>query len=169
MENQQGPAGQHRELCSILCNNLMVTRGKDGEGILRESGMDMDTLLYLTWRTSKDLLSGTGSSAQCRVAAWMGGELGEKGCMGAYSCPYAGHLKPSQHCSLAMLSHFSRVRLCVTPWTAAYQAPLSLGFSRQEHWSGVPLPSPVHWLYPSIKLNVYIKKAVSIPVLLRLC
>ena len=30
MENQQGPAGQHRELCSILCNNLMVTRGKDG-------------------------------------------------------------------------------------------------------------------------------------------
>ena len=29
MENQQGPAGQHRELCSILCNNLMVTRGKD--------------------------------------------------------------------------------------------------------------------------------------------
>ena len=30
MENQQGPAGQHRELCSILCNNLMVPRGKDG-------------------------------------------------------------------------------------------------------------------------------------------
>ena len=30
MENQQGPAGQHRELCSILCNDLMVTRGKDG-------------------------------------------------------------------------------------------------------------------------------------------
>ena len=30
MENQQGPAVQHRELCSILCNNLMVTRGKDG-------------------------------------------------------------------------------------------------------------------------------------------
>ena len=35
----------------------------------------------------------------------------------------------------------SRVRLCATPWTAAYQAPLSMGFSRQEHWSGVPLPS----------------------------
>ena len=49
-----------------------------GAGILRESGMDMDTLLYLTWRTSKDLLSGTGSSAQCRAAAWLGGELGEK-------------------------------------------------------------------------------------------
>ena len=36
----------------------------------------------------------------------------------------------------------SRVRLLATPWTAAYQAPLSTGFSRQEHWSGVPLPSP---------------------------
>ena len=37
----------------------------------------------------------------------------------------------------------SRVRLLVTPWTAAYQAPLSMGFSRQEYWNGVPLPSPV--------------------------
>ena len=35
----------------------------------------------------------------------------------------------------------SRVWLCVTPWTAAYQAPPSMGFSRQEYWSGVPLPS----------------------------
>ena len=39
----------------------------------------------------------------------------------------------------------SRVGLVVTPWTAAYQAPLSMGFSRQEYWSGVPLPSP--WVY----------------------
>ena len=36
----------------------------------------------------------------------------------------------------------SHVRLVATPWTAAYQAPLSLGFSRQEYWSGLPLPSP---------------------------
>ena len=36
----------------------------------------------------------------------------------------------------------SRVSLLVTTWTAAYQAPLSMGFSRQEYWSGVPLPSP---------------------------
>ena len=35
----------------------------------------------------------------------------------------------------------SRIRLFTTPWTAAYQAPLSVGFSRQEYWSGVPLPS----------------------------
>ena len=36
----------------------------------------------------------------------------------------------------------SRVRLFETPWTAAYQAPPPMGFSRQEYWSGVPLPSP---------------------------
>jgi len=36
----------------------------------------------------------------------------------------------------------SRVWLCVTPWTVAHQAPLSMGFSRQEYWSGLPLPSP---------------------------
>ena len=37
----------------------------------------------------------------------------------------------------------SCVRLLVTPWTAAYQAPPSMGFSRREYWSGVPLPSPI--------------------------
>ena len=36
----------------------------------------------------------------------------------------------------------SHVRLLATPWTAVYQAPLSMGFSRQEYWSGLPLPSP---------------------------
>ena len=45
---------------------------------------------------------------------------------------------------LLLLSRFSRVRLCVTPQTAAHQAPLSLGFSRQEHWNGLPFPSPMH-------------------------
>ena len=40
-------------------------------------------------------------------------------------------------------SLFSRVRLCVTPQMAAHQAPPSLGFSRQEHWSGLPFPSPM--------------------------
>ena len=45
---------------------------------------------------------------------------------------------------LLLLSRFSRVRLCATPWTAAHEAPPSLGFSRQEYWSGLPLPSPMH-------------------------
>ena len=45
---------------------------------------------------------------------------------------------------LLLLSCFSHVRLCATPQTAAHQAPPSLGFSRQEHWSGLPFPSPMH-------------------------
>ena len=45
---------------------------------------------------------------------------------------------------LLPLSRFSRVRLCATPKTAAHQAPPPLGFSRQEHWSGLPFPSPMH-------------------------
>ena len=41
-----------------------------------------------------------------------------------------------------MISHFSRVQLFVTPWTVARQAPLSMEFSRQEYWSGLPCPPP---------------------------
>ena len=44
------------------------------------------------------------------------------------------------------MKSLGRVRLLATPWTAAYQAPSSMGFSRQEYWSGVPLPSLVLWL-----------------------
>ena len=40
----------------------------------------------------------------------------------------------------------NRIRLLATPWTAAYQAPPSMGFSRQEYWSGVPLPSPICYI-----------------------
>ena len=42
---------------------------------------------------------------------------------------------------LQSMGSLSRVRLFTTPWTAAYQGPPSMGFSRQEYWSGVPLPS----------------------------
>ena len=45
---------------------------------------------------------------------------------------------------MLLLSRFSRVRLCATPKTAAHQASPSLGFSWQEHWSGLPYPSPMH-------------------------
>ena len=47
----------------------------------------------------------------------------------------------------------SRVRLSTTPWTAAYQAPPSVGFSRQEYWSRVPLPSPSPSIMADIKKN----------------
>ena len=45
---------------------------------------------------------------------------------------------------LLLLSRFSRVQLCATPRMAAHQGPPSLGFSRQEHWSRLPFPSPMH-------------------------
>jgi len=44
----------------------------------------------------------------------------------------------------AKVKSLSRVRLFATPWTAVYQAPPSMGFPRQECWSGMPLPSPHH-------------------------
>ena len=45
----------------------------------------------------------------------------------------------------------SRVRLFATPWTIAYKAPLSMGFSRQEYWSGLPFPSPEDLADPGVK------------------
>ena len=52
--------------------------------------------------------------------------------------------KAMTHLLLLLLSCFSRVRLCATPQTEAHQPSPSLGFSRQEHWSGLPFPSPMH-------------------------
>ena len=43
---------------------------------------------------------------------------------------------------MSLSHHFSRVQLVATPWTAAHQAPQSMGFCRQECWSGLPFPSP---------------------------
>ena len=70
---------------------------------------------------------------------------------------------------------FSRIQLFATPWTAAYQAPPSMGFSRQEYWSGGPSPSPSEclrhtlsskWLKPSSS-SLY-HKYNSVPVFLKL-
>ena len=59
---------------------------------------------------------------------------------------------------LLLLSCLSRVWLCATPQMAAHQAPPSLGFSRQEHWSGLPFPSPMHenekWKWSRARLVV---------------
>ena len=67
---------------------------------------------------------------------------------------------------LLLLSYFGRVRLCVTPETAAHQAPLSLGFSRQEHWSG--LSSPIvrrNFLLQCVKVKSESEVAQSCPTL----
>ena len=48
----------------------------------------------------------------------------------------------------------SCVQLLVTPWTTAYQAPPSMGFSRREYWSGVPLPSPnLFWVISNLEMD----------------
>ena len=52
---------------------------------------------------------------------------------------------------LCVLSDFSHVRLCATLWTVALQTPLSMGFSRQEYWSGLPCPSPGNLPNPGIE------------------
>ena len=70
-----------------------------GEGIVREFGMNMYTLLYLKWITNKDLLYFTGNSAQCYVAAWTGGQFGGEWIhLRVWLSSLAVHLKLSQHC-----------------------------------------------------------------------
>ena len=62
------------------------------------------------------------------------------------SCSHIDHVArvytPSSGCLCAVLRCFNRILLCVTPWTVACQASLSMGFSRQEYWSGWPCPPP---------------------------
>ena len=65
-------------------------------------------------------------------------------CRCTHSEETCGYGRRKELLLLLLLSCFSRVRLCETAETAAHQAPPSLGFSRQEHWSGLPFPSPVH-------------------------
>ena len=91
---------ENRYRVTDLEKEFVVTGKKDGgEGIVRESGMDMDTLLDFTWRTSKDLLDSTGDSAQCHVAARMGGGFGgEWTPVYAQLSLFAVHLKLPQHC-----------------------------------------------------------------------
>ena len=57
----------------------------------------------------------------------------------------------------------SRVQLFATPWTVAYQAPLSMGFSRQECWSGLPFPSPGDLPNPGIEPGSLALRADTLP------
>ena len=57
---------------------------------------------------------------------------------------FTWHVSEVHLCCVCMLSHFSHVQLFATQWPIARQAPLSIGFSRQEYWSRLPCPSPGH-------------------------
>ena len=60
-----------------------------------------------------------------------------------------------------MLSHFSHVQLFMTLWTVAHQAPLSMGFSRQEYWNGLPCPPPGDLPNLGIKLMSFMSPALA--------
>ena len=77
--NEAYPTGTERQTAiSILFLALMTNTSpaRNMEGIVREFGVNMYTLLYLKWITNKDLLYSTGNSAQCYVAVWMGEDFG---------------------------------------------------------------------------------------------
>ena len=62
---------------------------------------------------------------------------------------------------VCILSCFSHVRLFVTLWTIGYQVPLSIGFSREEYWSGLPCPSPGDLLNPGINPVSFMSPALG--------
>ena len=66
-----------------------------------------------------------------------------------------------KHTRACMLSRFSRVLVSETLWTIAYQAPLSKGSSRQEHWSGLPCPPPGPLPDPGIESTSLIPRALA--------
>ena len=67
-------------------------------------------------------------------------------------CGYAVRKRrPEADLYVVKVKSLSHVQLCATPWTVTYQAPSSMGFSRQEYWSGLPFPSPGDLPYPRIE------------------
>ena len=90
---------------------------------------------------------------------WWGGVL--------HVCPWAG---PDFQCvcvcvcvCMCVCCRFSHVRLFATPWTAAGQVPLSMEFSRQEYWSGLPFPSPGDLPHPGMEPRSPAQQANSLP------
>ena len=73
------------------------------------------------------------------------------------------HLTRAKQC-VCVPCCFSHALLSATPWTAAHQAPLSMGFSRQEYWSGLPGPSPGNLPNPGVKTVSPALQADSLPL-----
>ena len=111
--------------------------------------LSLSTLLDLKWITNRELLHSTGSSAQCCVAAWMGGEFGGEW-IHVYVYGWVALLCTWNPCTwvpalLGTTTSTSAMKECyllshvwhfATPWTGARQAPLSIEFSKKEYWSG---------------------------------
>ena len=104
-ERKKRTHSQNRNRLTDLENKLTGCQEWEGwgEGIVREFGMDMCTVLYLKWISNKVLLYSTGNSAQCYVAAWMGGGIWARmDTYGSMADPFAVHLKLLQYCLLAI-------------------------------------------------------------------
>ena len=97
---------------------------------------------YGYFRTEKDPRTTTQASLVQKVCLTRENAL--QAMLGSVNCP---------HCGFGESEKVLVIQSCltVTPWTAAHQAPLSMGFSRQEFWSGLPFPSPGDLPYPWIK------------------
>ena len=114
----------------------------EGEGRMNwERSIDIHTLPCVTQITSGKLLYNTGSPAS--ILWWLRGMgVGKEGIW--YDCGWFALYGRNQHNIIKSLCYAKslRTQLFVTPWTVARQAPLSMEFSRQEDWSGLPFPSP---------------------------
>ena len=133
--------GSHHECECVSCSVL--------SGSLRPCGLQPARLLCPWDSSGKNTRVGCHSLLQ-EIFPTQGSKLGLLHCRQILSEPPNSHqlstiyIESIVYMLLLLLNRFSRVRLCVTPQTAAHQAPLSLGFSRQEHWSGLPVPSPMN-------------------------
>ena len=133
LQGSNGSADIEQTYCHGVGSRGGVYQGEGGTN--RESSMEIHTLTYVKERASGNLLCESRNSNRAYVKTLrgvMGWEVGGR------------FQREGTYVLLLLLSHFSHVQLCATTQTAAHQAPPSLGFPRQEHWSGLPFPSPMH-------------------------
>ena len=106
--------------------------------------MDMYTQLYLKWIIKKDLLYSTGNSAQCYMAAWMGGEFGREWIpVCVWLSPFSVHLKPSQHCWLIGYTPVQNKTKFLNPFRVTQDTTQTPNHGLQDfnNWSQLNFPA----------------------------
>ena len=122
--------------CHFLLQGIFPTHGSN----LSLLHWQVDSLPYWATATAKSL-----QSCPTLCDPWDGSPLGSPvpGILQARTLEWVAISFSNAWKWKVQVKSLSRVQPSATPWTAAFQAPLSMGFSRQEYWSGVPLPSPI--------------------------
>ena len=115
---------------------LGISRGI--RGCLREEGWEIKS--SRNFRTSGFSLGLCKHTSGDHLQGGPWSHEGERGCHSSQFCPSPASVSPTVACVWAQA--LSCVQLVVTPWTVARPAPLSMGFSRQGYWSGLPFPFP---------------------------